>query len=93
MRESNGSAILVPVALALVATAGQGPSMEEIDRVRIAEAFRASRAVGDGFWPGWNETPFSILLVTPEHEFLVRHPRPSDEFRSLGYDSLLGDTV
>ena len=35
----------------------------------------------------------AVLLVTPEHEFLVRHPRPTSDFTPLGYDSLLGGDV
>ncbi|HEV8150683.1 MAG TPA: hypothetical protein VGP61_10910, partial [Gemmatimonadales bacterium] len=37
----------------------------------------------------WSSAPFAVLLVTPEREFLLRHPRPSADFKPLGYDSLL----
>ena len=63
------------------------------DRVRLAEAFRLANALGDSVWPGWREAPFAVLLVTPEHEFLVRHPRPSADFVRAGYDSLLESEV
>ena len=63
------------------------------DRVRIAEAFRLAAAVGDRIWPAWTSAPFAILLVTPEREFLLRHPRPSKDFTRLGYDSLLQTEV
>jgi hypothetical protein len=63
------------------------------DRVRIAEAFRLAAAVGDDIWPAWTSAPFAILLVTPEREFLLRHPRPTPEFTSLGYDSRLSTDV
>lgn len=63
------------------------------DRVRIAEAFRLATAVGDEIWPAWTSAPFAILLVTPEREFLLRHPRPSADFTRLGYDSLLATDV
>ena len=63
------------------------------DRIRIAEAFRLAAAVGDELWPAWTSAPFAILLVTPEREFLLRHPRPSPEFTKLGYDSLLAADV
>src|SRR5690606_10038020 len=40
------------------------------------------------------DVPFAVLLVTPEHEFLVRHPDPSDDFRRVtAYDSLLESAV
>ena len=63
------------------------------DRIRIAEAFRLSDAIGDSIWPGSTSAPFAVLLVTPEREFLVRHPRPSSDFTRLGYDSLLKSDV
>ncbi len=65
------------------------PEVRESDRIRIAEAFRISEVLGDTLWPQWNKSPFALLLVTPEHEFLFRHPRPTTDFISIGYDSLL----
>ncbi|MEE8594615.1 MAG: hypothetical protein V3T25_01980 [Gemmatimonadota bacterium] len=62
------------------------------DRVRIAEAFRLADEV-EQLWPGWSEVPFAVLLVTSEHEFLIRHPHPSDDFESLGRDALLDEEV
>lgn len=84
--------------LALLLSAGaaparQRPSVPEADRVRLAEAFRLGEAVGGRVWRGWGEAPFAVLLVTPEHEFLVRHPRPSADFEPLGYDRLLRGEV
>lgn len=63
------------------------------DRIRIAEAFRLADAIGDSIWPGSTSAPFAVLLVTPEREFLVRHPRPSPDFTRVGYDSLLRSDV
>lgn len=69
------------------------PYLSEIDRVRLAETFRLGAYVQEALWPGWKEAPFAVLLVTPEHEFLVRHPQPSEEFEDLGYDRLLKSRV
>lgn len=82
----------------LLTAAGNGaaqdlPAMARADRVRLAEAFRLASAVGDRLWPGWERAPFAVLLVTPEHEYLVRHPAPSGDFARIGYDSLLGSDV
>lgn len=63
------------------------------DRLRIAEAFRLADAIGDSIWAGSSSAPFAVLLVTPEREFLVRHPRPSSDFTRVGYDSLLRSEV
>lgn len=69
------------------------PTLREIDRVRLAEAFRLSEKLGDDLWAGWSKTPFAVLLVTQDKEFLIRHPRPSDDFTSLGYDAKLKSDV
>jgi hypothetical protein len=63
------------------------------DRVRIAEAFRLADAIGDSIWPGWTSAPFALLLVTPDQEFLIRHPQPPADFTRVGYDSLLRSDV
>jgi hypothetical protein len=65
----------------------------EIDRVRLAEAFRIGETLGNQLWPGWNKAPFAVLLVTPEHEFLIRHARPSADFILIGYDLMLQSNV
>jgi hypothetical protein len=67
--------------------------MSDADRIRIAEAFRVAGAVGDSIWPGWTSAPFAVLLVTPEREFLIRHPHPSKDFTDAGYDPFLGANV
>lgn len=64
-------------------------TLREVDRIRLAESFRLAQALQDSVWAGWSRAPFAVLLVTPEHEFLIRHPAPSSEFESIGYDSLL----
>jgi hypothetical protein len=69
------------------------PALASDDRIRIAEAFRLGDAIGDSIWAGWTTAPFAVLLVTPEREFLVRHPRPSADFTRIGYDSLLRSEV
>jgi hypothetical protein len=90
--------IIATVLLALVgnvalAARGNDPRLEERDRVRLAEAFRLRDAVAERLWPGWSGTAFAVLLVTPEREFLVRHPRPSDGFTRGGSDEQLGSEV
>ena len=65
------------------------PAIPDADRLRIAEAFKLSKIVGDHLWKGWSKTPFAIMLVTSDYEFLMRHPNPSSDFTSLGYDQLL----
>ena len=82
------------VLLAVPGVMGQGkPSVPDIDRIRLAEAFRIGETLGNRLWEGWDKAPFAVLLVTNEHEFLIRHPRPSEDFTPAGYDSLLQSNV
>jgi hypothetical protein len=71
----------------------QKPAISDIDRTRLAEAFRLGDQIGDRVWSGWHAAPFAVLLVTPETEFLIRHPKPSADFTKLGYDTLLKSDV
>ncbi len=73
--------------------AQDAPAMPHVDRVRIAEAFRLADAVQDKIWPGWSSAPFAVLLVTPKYEFLIRHPKPSEDFTLIGYDSVMQEKV
>jgi hypothetical protein len=69
------------------------PVLRRVDRIRIAEAFRLADKLGDDLWPGWSKAPFAVLLVTRDTEFLIRHPRPSEDFKPLGYDAQLKSDV
>ena len=69
------------------------PTLSPKDRTRLAEAFRLGDQLGDRIWPGWSKAPFAVLLVTPEHEFLIRHPQPSADFVKLGYDETLKSDI
>src|SRR5205085_11238103 len=69
------------------------PSISATDRIRLAEAFRLADEIGNRVWPKWSQAPFAVLLVTPEYEFLIRHPKPSPDFMKLSYDSFLKSDV
>jgi hypothetical protein len=69
------------------------PQIRRDDRIRLAEAFRMNEKLSERVWRGWSKVPFAVLLVTPEYEFLVRHPRPSKDFTPLGYDPLLESQI
>src|SRR6266851_5843685 len=88
---------LVVAMLALLMSYGvlaqDKPSVSEVDRIRLSEAFRLAQSLGDRVWKDWDKAPFAVLLVTPEYEFLIRHPRPSKDFTLIGYDSMLMSDV
>ena len=69
------------------------PVVRRVDRIRLAEAFRLGEKLGDELWTGWSKAPFAVLLVARDTEFLIRHPRPSEDFKSLGYDDVLKSDV
>ena len=69
------------------------PRLSQEDRVRLAEAFKLGESIQDRIWNWWSKAPFAVLLITEKHEFLVRHPKPSPDFDTLGYDSLLNSHV
>jgi hypothetical protein len=85
--------VIALLSLCRAGGAQEKPSIPEADRVRLAEAFRLNETVGDRIWPGWSKVPFAVLLVTPDYEFLVRHPQPSPDFKPLGHDPLLKSEV
>ncbi len=86
--------LLLPLLLSpCLLSQAQQPTLPEADRIRIAEAFRLAEALQEAVWTGWESAPFAVLLVTPEHEFLVRHPHPSEQFTRAAYDSLLQSDV
>src|SRR6266478_780488 len=43
------------------------PSLSEVDRIRLAEAFRLGESLGNRVWKDWDKAPFAVLLVTPEY--------------------------
>jgi hypothetical protein len=85
--------IIVSLFILTINSALAAPSIPEIDRIRIAEVFRVGEKLQDQIWPDWHTAPFAMLFVTDDYEFLIRHPKPSDEFQSIGYDKLLKSEV
>ncbi len=90
--------IIVALSFILLLAVGNAfsqdkPALREIDRTRLAEAFRLGDQLGDQLWPGWSKAPFAVLLVTPDKEFLIRHPQPSNDFTTIGYDTKLKSEV
>ena len=75
------------------ARAQDNPGLSEVDTTRLAEAFRLGGTLGNQIWRDWDKAPFAVLLVTPEYEFLIRHPKPSKDFTPLGHDSRLQSDI
>ena len=69
------------------------PRISETDRIRLAEAFRVGETLGDRIWKNWKLAPFAVLLITPENEFLIRHPKPPTDFTLSYHDTLLRSDI
>ncbi len=95
--QTNMKIKLLLAFLVLLITSGvfaqEKPNISEIDRIRLAEAFRIGETLENRVWKNWDKAPFAVLLVTPENEFLIRHPKPSEDFTLVGYDALLKSNV
>lgn len=87
------AALLAGLAWLPNSSAQSPPRITDTDRVRLREAVRLADLLGDKIWPNWRAAPFALLLVTPEHEFLLRQPKPSPDFTAANGDTLLGEPV
>ena len=81
------------VFITFALTFAQAQEIRMDDKVRIAEAEKIADKYGDEVWKDWSRVPFTLLLITDKYEFLINHPNPSDDFKKLGYDSLLKSDV
>lgn len=59
------------------------------DKIRIKEAMQIAEKFSDSVWPGFSKIPFTMILITDEHEFLIDHPNPSNDFTFLKKDEIL----
>jgi hypothetical protein len=71
----------------------QKPQIPREDKIRITEAFRLGSAIQDQIWPGWSRAPFALMLVTSDHEFLLRHPHATNNFDTSGFDTDIDSRV
>ena len=69
------------------------PKMRTEDKIRIKEAISLSNKFGNEIWPGINDVPFVVLLVTDTMEFLINHPYPSADFKLSEEDDILQTKV
>lgn len=63
------------------------------DKIRIKEALRIFEELGDSVWKNRDSTPFAILLVTNDNEYLMNHSDPTEDFKPLGFDSAVGSEI
>ncbi len=63
------------------------------DKLRISEAIKISNIYGNGIWSDFDKTPFSILLIDDEFEYLINHSNPSKDFNFIKYDTILNSNT
>ncbi len=85
--------IIFVICFQSVKSRDQSDSLRYEDRIRIAEAYKISKLYGNKLWKDWDGAPLALLLVYEDNEFLIFHPSPSDDFKLIGYDSLLNSNV
>lgn len=74
-------------------------SLDKIDefkdeyKIRIREAMIINETFSDSIWEGMSKTPFNLILVTDNYEYLVNSPEPYTGFTFAAYDSLLGSNI
>jgi len=91
--DMNRFFLFISILVVFVSISYSAPTIDETDRIRIAEAYRIAERLQDKLWDGWSTAPFGMLFITDEHEFLIRHPKPNNDFTSIGYDKLLKSDV
>jgi len=62
------------VAFILAASTAFAQQLSHDDEVRLAEGIHLAQKVQDKIWPEWGKSPFGILLITQDGEFLINHP-------------------
>jgi len=85
--------LVIIVIFPLHLKANTEPKLSDYDRILLAEALHISESLGNVVWSQWDKAPSAVVLVTPEYEFLIWHPNPSEDFALAGYDSLLKSNV
>ena len=88
-------AVLIVLGLASLGPTRLLPQspLSPADRARLAEANSLVASLAGRIWPGWQRTPFALLLVADSAEYLLGHPRPTSEFSGPLFDSMLGRDV
>lgn len=94
MLRASEVALTLALTVSLVtAISGSAQELSEVERIQLSEGFRLVEAM-ESQWEGWPGTASAVLLVKGEHEFLIGHPSPSDDFVAVaGLDPILGHEV
>jgi len=84
---------IVLFLFAYFAKASAVPGIRYEDKIRITKAYEIAKLYGDKIGDNWDKTPFALLLIYDDNEFLINRPSPSADFKLIGFDSLLKSNV
>ncbi|MBK8552388.1 MAG: hypothetical protein IPL53_15500 [Ignavibacteria bacterium] len=87
--------VLIFVTLCVNTTLSKDDSTDfrREDKIRIKEALRIFEESGDSVWKDWDRAPFAIILVTNKNEYLMNHSDPTQDFKPIGFDSVIGSEI
>ncbi len=57
--------------------------LTDLDKARIAEAFRLRRTLGDSIWPGWSDATIPVILYNEAYAFLSGSDNPAPGWRTV----------
>lgn len=69
------------------------PEFPHTEKILISEAIKIADIYADELWEDWSDVPFALLLIDDDYEFLVNHPAPTGDFKSIGKDDLLESEI
>ena len=87
LRRALGWAAAISL-LAGAAKAATGPPARELELIACARELSAR--LGDSLWPGWNEAPYTLVLVAGDREYLLGSAPPAAGFQPLGREEGVG---
>jgi hypothetical protein len=67
--------------------------LRHADKLRIREAVRIANDHGNSVWKNFDSAPFALILFTNDIEYLTNLENPTDEFISIGYDTITGSEI
>ena len=75
------------------ATAEEIPKIKYEDKVLIKEAYRLLHETGDAVWKGWTDIALPVNFIEDDYEYLIKHPKPSEDFILIEKDPVLETSI
>lgn len=67
--------------------------LKDEHKILIREAMIINEMFSDSIWEEMSQTPFNLILVTDNYEYLINTPESYTGFTFLAFDSLLGSNI